>query len=92
MTALPADTGAEFYCAATDDTGSVESLHFILVLDPPVPASTVCTLLIGALSFIVFGVLYTRRQFARDLGFKEADSSSKRNPSKKKRRHHRRFR
>ncbi|MCK5860839.1 MAG: hypothetical protein KAH38_00040 [Candidatus Hydrogenedentes bacterium] len=64
MIALPADSGAEFYCAATDDTGTVESLHFILVLDPPVPASTVWTLLIGALSFIVFGVLYTRRQFA----------------------------
>ena len=67
MTAQEIDDGAEFYCVTTDATGSVESPHFILTLDPPLPASTPTTLIACFLLLSISGVRYARRRHSETI-------------------------
>ena len=64
MTAQQVDDGAEFYCVVTDATGPVESPHFILFIDPPVPVGSPAALIICVLLLVV-GVPSLVRQNGR---------------------------
>lgn len=62
MTAQETDDGAEFYCVVTDATGSVESPHFTLTLEPPVPASTLATLVVMFTALVLSGLWYAGKR------------------------------
>ncbi len=64
MTAQQADDGAEFYCVVTDAAGPVESPHFILFIDPPVPVGTTIALAVCMLMLGVCGIGYIRKRCA----------------------------
>lgn len=65
MTAQEIDDGAEFYCVVTDATGPVESPHFVLMLDPPVPVSSPLMLMLGGFVLAVCGAWCLRSKYTK---------------------------
>lgn len=67
MTAQQVDDGAEFFCVVTDATGPVESPHFILFIDPPVPIGSPAALIVCVLLLGVCGGLYMHRRQIKNI-------------------------